>query len=120
MIKIFYEEYTNDYTKRFKDRTFYNLKEFENWFFSLCKDDYKHLSIPEPGKHWTKDGPGSMECNCIWTENKIYKVHIIEKDGGIIFSDGRLTNGQRHWNEEAQQLCRDMLERKKNPKFNFV
>lgn len=37
MISVYYDEYTNDFWKKEKERSFYNLAEFQDWFFGLCK-----------------------------------------------------------------------------------
>ncbi len=122
-IRIKYEEYRNDYNRKDCERSFYTLSEFEDWFFGLCKGTYKKdASIPDPdNKHgiWA-DGPSCMEMNCRWTEDKVYWIHQINTDNGIIYSDGHHTNRMKHWNDDAKEMCRRMLQRKKNPQFNFV
>ncbi len=121
MITIKYEEYHNDYYRSNKSKSFYNLSEFKNWFFGCCKGKYEdRISIPNPDSNIWSDGPSCLEVNCVWEEGFTYWVHEISKDGGIIYSDGNYTNRQKHWNEETKQMCRDMLERKKKPIFNFV
>lgn len=122
MIQVFYDEYTNDFWKPQKERAFHTLADFKDWFFDLCKGKYEDkISVPNPDRTdiW-KDGPSAMEVNCVWEDNKTYRVHMLERDGAIIFSDGRHTNGQKHWNEETKQMCRDMIQRRKTPTFNFV
>ena len=120
MVQVYYDEYTNDYCKRDKDRRFYDLSDFKDWFFGLCKGDYeRYISIPNPDSNVWKEGPSCMEVNCMWTDDKIYRIHMIKKDGAIIYSDGRHTNRIKHWNEIVKNMCRDMLARKKNPQFNF-
>lgn len=121
MIHVKYEEYTNDYCRRYMDKRFYSLGEFEDWFFSMCDGKYEDkIFIPNPDRKdiWG-DGPSRMEVNCMWTKNKCFWVHQIEDGVKIVFSDGKHTNGQRHWNEELQNLCRHMLERQKKPRFSF-
>ena len=121
MITVSYEEYTNDIFRRPFTKTFGSLRSFEDWFFGLCDRDYdRYISLPNPDRTdiW-KDGPSRMEVNCMWTQSKCYWVHMISREGKIIFSDGKHTSGQKHWNEETKQLCRDMLERKVHPRFNF-
>lgn len=120
MITIKYEEYTNDYIRKYKDHTVPFLQSFEDWFFNLCDGDYsKKISIPDPKHSVCKDGPYRMEVNCVWTQNKCYWVHQIMRDGKIIFSDGKFTSGQKYWNEDMKQLCSEMLKRKAKPVFNF-
>lgn len=122
MITVKYEEYTNDFFRQNRVRNFSSLSEFENWFFGLC-DSGKYedrISVPNPDRTdiW-RDGPSRMEVNCMWTQSKCYWVHQIERNGTIIFSDGKHTDRQKHWNEETKELCRAMLERKAHPRFNF-
>ena len=82
MITIKYEEYTNDYIRKYKDHTVPFLQSFEDWFFNLCDGDYsKKISIPDPKHSVCKDGPYRMEVNCVWTQNKCYWVHQIMRDG---------------------------------------
>lgn len=122
MIRVFYDEYTNDFWKPQQEKALCTLAEFKDWFFGLCKGKYEDkISIPMPDRTdiW-KDGPSAIECNCMWEESKTYRVHMIMRDGAIIFSDGRHTNGQKHWNEETKQMCRDMIQRRKAPTFNFA
>lgn len=118
---IFYEEYTNDFIRSYKEKTVYSLKEFENWFFGLCKGRYKDkISVPDPdGQFCMKEGPYRMDVNCMWEENRHYWVHRIDSNGKIIFSDGKLTDGMKHWNEDAKQLCREIISRRDHPKFDF-
>ena len=117
MIKVTYQEYTNDFCKQTKEKLFYNLGEFADWFFKLCDRDYeKYISIPLPTQ---KVAPYRMEVNCMWTKNKCFWVHMIEREGTIIFSDGKFTSGQKHWNDEMKELCTQMEQRRKKPVFNF-
>lgn len=50
-----------------------------------------------------------------WT----YWVELIEKDGAIIYSTGKFTNGICHWNDEIKQWLITCRERMNNPVFNF-
>lgn len=121
MVFVEYEEYTNDFCRNYMGKRFYSLSEFEDWFFALCDGKYEDkISIPDPDRKdiWG-NGPSRMEVNCRRTQNKCFWVHQIENCGKIVFSDGKHTSGQKHWNEEIQNLCRHMLERKNTPRFNF-
>ena len=122
MIKVKYDEYVNDYCIHDKERSFYSWTEFEDWFFGLCKGKYADkISLPNPDKtHIWEDGPSAMEVNCCWEEGKTYRVHLISTDMGIVFSDGRLTDRQRHWNDEMKEKLRKMIQRKTSPVFNFA
>ena len=93
MIRVYYDEYTNDFWKKERERSFYSLAEFQDWFFGLCKGRYEDkISIPKPDSSIWKDGPSAIECNCMWNDNCTYRVHLIKRDSSIIFSDGRQTN----------------------------
>ena len=120
MIIISYERYVNDCSKTFLNKSFYSLKEFEDWFFGLCRGKYeKDISIPDPDSSYTKNGPGRISVNCVWTEGCDYWVHKIVDCGKIVFSDGKETNGIKHWNDDIKNLCREMIQRQNNPQFVF-
>ena len=122
MITVDYELYTNDYSRSYRKETFYDLNEFVDWVFQNCDGKYeKDISVPSPECKWLKEEemPYSIDVNRMWTRNNHLWIHQIRKDSTIIFSDGTHTNHIRHWNEETKQMCRDMLNRIKNPVFNF-
>ena len=122
MVTVYYEEYTNDYIMRDKQKTFMSLNGFEDWFFGLCKRSYKdYISIPDPDTTIFRpdEMPYSLDVNAMWTDNCHYWVHMI-RNNGIVFSDGRHTNGQKHWNDTTKDMCRRMLARRNNPQFDFV
>ena len=121
MVTVKYEEYTNDFWRKEKKKEFGSIQEFIDWFFGLCDGKYKErISIPNPDRKdiWG-DGPSCMEVNCMWTRNRSYWIHEIIEGGRIVFSDGTYTDRQKHWNEEIKQHCRDMMQRKNKPVFNF-
>ena len=122
MVTVYYEEYTNDYLRRDKQKTFMSLSGFEDWFFGLCKRSYKdYISIPDPDTTIFRpdEMPYSLDVNAMWTDNCHYWVHMI-RNNGIVFSDGRYTDGQKHWNDTTKDMCRRMLARRNNPQFDFV
>ena len=122
MIRIKYELYTNDYWRNPQTKTFYSLSEFCDWIFECCDGNYKEkIFIPNPDRTdiWY-DGPSRIEINRMWTQNNQVWIHQIESDAGIIFSDGKHTDGIKHWNETAKQMCRDLLVRRNKPSFNFA
>ena len=121
MIKVSYEEYINDYNRTYKTQAFYNLSEFVDWFFGKCKGKYnKDISVPDPDSDIWRDGPSCMEVRAMWTEGRTYWIHMIQRDGGIIYTDGIMTNHQTHWNDETKELCRQMRKRRDKPMFNFI
>lgn len=118
MLYVRYEEYTNDFTRRYCDKSFASFDAFADWLFGLCDGLYEErISIPDPTR--CRTGPYRIEVNCYRAQNKCYWVHQIERDGKIIFSDGKFTSGQKHWNEEVQKLCANMIRRRNQPVFNF-
>jgi len=122
MITVYYEEYVNDYNRRKKTRDFLTLGGFEDWFFGLCKGDYKRdISVPNPESKIFKPAelPYSLDVNAMRTDGCHYWIHMI-RNKGIVFSDGKYTNRQKHWNDDTKDMCRRMLERRSNPKFDFV
>lgn len=120
MISIDYELYTNDICRRNLTETFYSLKEFQDWIFNNCDGKYEDkISIPMPDNPIWKDGPSDISVNRMWTRNNKLCVHMIKRDGKIMFSDGTHTNSLKYWNDDAKQLCRDMLFRRSNPVFDF-
>ena len=45
---------------------------------------------------------------------------MMENDKGIIFSDGKRTCKQCHWNDEVKKWLTNLEQRRKQPKFKFV
>ena len=124
MMTIYYDEYVSDLNIKARERSgFYSWKEIEDWVFGLCASgkysDKISVPIPDRTDIW-KDGPSAIEVNCCWTEGKTYRIHKVTNSDGIVFSDGRYTSGQRHWNDEAKNACRSIRQRAINPTFNFV
>lgn len=122
MILIDYEEYTNDYCRNFKQKQMMDLGEFADWIFGLCKGKYgDDIHIPDPDSKLLPEYmlPYMVEVQCKRTDGCEYWVHQIKQNGKIIFSDGKHTNGIKHWNDLMKQTCRDMLQRRDNPQFDF-
>ena len=121
MIKVAYELYKNDYNRRIAEKTFASLNAFEDWFFGLCKGKYNDdISVPNPDNGIWSEGPSCMEVRCYSTDGVCYWIRMIQIGNGIMYTDGKLTNGMKHWNEDAKEMCRRMLKRKKAPAFNFI
>ena len=117
MIKIKYEEYSNDYDRPKKEAKFGDLTEFENWFFDLCEGNWdEKISVPNPDNSIWRDGPSCLE---VRVRGVSYWIHLIMRDGAIIYSDGTHTSEIKYWNDLTKNMCRRMIERKKNPRFNF-
>ena len=113
MLKVKFEEYHNDYNFHYFTERFNSLKELQTWVMSKM-----HVSCP---KEWIRfssnpiffrmqpDGPG-------WS----YKIHLIEDDDGIIFSDGEHTAGQRHIARCVVEWFDEFRCELDCPVFNFI
>lgn len=124
MIKIKYEKYYNDYINSYETKTFDSLESLADWLFGLVKGKYERsIWFVDPNSKYICDNDGKphLDGSCIksndgkWT----YWVELIEKDGAIIYSTGKFTNGICHWNDEVKQWLIACRERINNPVFNF-
>ena len=125
MIKIKYERYHNDYNRKIEEKTFYDLKKVTDWLFDNVSGNYKDkMFFIDPDSRLPYfGGKLNLDSSCISTRYDVsgYEtwVLLIEKDGAIIYSTGRFTNGISYWNEEVKQWLRDCRERQLHPVFNF-
>ncbi len=126
MIKVGYEKYWCDFHRQSEEMNFSTLEELENWIFSQMEvkysDDGSHLmSFPTPVKveRIRENGPWTIEFTPTTTGPTIW-IHQIEDENGIIFSDGKLTCGLRHWSKAVQEWLIHCDKRQHNPQFNFV
>ena len=123
MIKIKYEKYRNDTIKFYEIINFNSLEEVADWLFEMVPGEYKRsMWFVNPDNDRLYDGDKvHLDGSCIksndgyWT----YWIELIEKDGAIIYSTGKFTNGICHWNDEVKQWLRICRERMDNPVFNF-
>ena len=118
MIIVKYERRRNCYDNSHEVKYFTTLRDFKEWFFDDIRDYEKDMYIPDPECtfHLHDEGPSCLNFRL---NGYRHEVNQIEKDGKIIYSDGRYTNHIKYWNEETKQMCRDMLARQKKPQFNF-
>ena len=120
MIKVDYEIYHNDYRRSDKVITFGSLDELKDWLFGQMKRPYNDsyaMYFPNPNRADAE--PSSIEIHPDFGEPTIL-IHQIENENGIIFSDGRHTSGQKHWNNQIKEwlvLCNNF---KKAPQFKFA
>ncbi len=123
MYTVYYTEYFDDFMQNNKTKTFSSLEQIKNWLFEYAgyyKGKLK-LIIPDPEDKLRKTGqPDRIESNPLSPSKPIIWVHKIADEKGIHFSDGHLTCGQRHWNEEIKNFCKNMNKEKNNPTYNFV
>lgn len=124
MIKIFYEEYYNDFLRKNHTKTFSSLEELEEWIFGQMKRAYNDsfamfFPTPEILERIHSDGPGRIEFQPEMGGADFW-IHKIESYDGIIFSDGVYTAKQKHWSMEMKDWLRHCDKKKRDPKFNFV
>lgn len=124
MIKVYYEEYYNDFRRKDMERTFSSLKEVEDWVFEQMRQDYTkpfvmYFPTPEQNKRFHWDGASRIEF-APSKEGPEYWIHEMKSDTGIIFTDGKYTAGQKHWSKEVQDWLRHCDARQHAPKFQFV
>lgn len=122
MLKVKYERYWNDSHRRSEVKSFADLDELADWMFDQMQQNYiKAMSFPTPEKvaRIGRTEPWSIELRPVWGEENIW-IHQIEGYEGIIFSDGKFTDGQKHWSKDVQKWLVRCEERQHRPKFNFV
>lgn len=122
MIKIKYEEVSpvnDDYNKHL-EKSFIALETLENWIFDQMSQNYADnphiMSFTNPK---SPNGPSCISFTPAYGGEN-YRIHQIETDMGIIFSDGTHTAGQKHWSKDVQNWLMHCEERRKNPTFTFV
>lgn len=128
MFKIYYEEYRNDYWRKPLEKSFYSLQEIEDWIFGQMRRDYSNkktgghamsFPTPEAAERIKSDGPWEIQFQPE-IGSATYWIHQIRDDRGIIFSDGKMTAGKRHWTLSVQDWLTHCKERQYNPTFDFV
>lgn len=122
MIKVKYEKYYNDYIKSYETKSFNSLEGLADWLFEMVKGEYKRsMWFVNPNDDHMFDGKLRLDGSCIHSRDGEWRywIHKIEKDGAIIYSTGKFTNGICHWNDEIKCWLRVCRERMNNPQFNF-
>lgn len=122
MIKVKYNKYYNDYRRFDEIKTFCSLDDFANWLFDMVQGDYKYkIWFVDPYDDHMRDGKLHLDNSCIKSRDGDWQYWIeqIEKDGAIIYSTGKYTNGICHWNDEIKQWLVKCRDRMNNPRFNF-
>ena len=127
MIRIYYEEYYNDCRRTNHTRDFTSLQELEDWIFGQMRQKYSDkehgwlamsFPVPEVAERVKSDGPWGIEFKPEYG-GVTYWIHKIERGHGIIFSDGKHTDGRKHWSKEVQEWLIHCKERQYNPQFEF-
>ena len=129
MIIASIEEYYNDNHYTCSDKPFSDLSELEDWVFQQMRQDYSDARLgshamlfpTEDIKQMSfKNGPSAISF-IPDSGSAHYFIHMIRRnDGGILFSDGKYTCGQRHWSAEVKKWLAHCSERQYTPTFNFV
>lgn len=122
MIRVKYEKYYNDYRNSYETKGFGSLEELADWLFGMVKGEYKRsMWFTDPNNDHMFDGKLRLDGSCIKSNDGewVYWIEQIEKDGVIIYSTGKFTNGICHWNDEIKQWIADCRERMNKPTFNF-
>lgn len=128
MIKVKYEMYWNDLNKKHEVKSFYSLKDVENWMFDMMKRDYVNddwaMRFPtqESVKRVQRLGGSGLWGIEFRPEigGVTYWIHQMETNDGIIFTDGKYTSRQKHWNKEVREWIDHCEERRIKPKFIFA
>ena len=124
MIKVFFEEYYNDFFRKNHVKTFSDLQELEAWIFGQMRRDTREdfamfFPTPEILDRIGSDGPGRIEFKPQHGGPDFW-IHKIENYDGIIFSDGIYTSRKRHWSNDMKEWLRHCDKRKRSPQYSFV
>lgn len=112
-ITVRYEEYHNDNNFTHYKKDFSNLDHLKIWMKDQMNttdlQKWITFSYQYPYIRLQPDGPG-------WSR----KIHLIEDNDGIIFSDGDHTGGQSHVADCVKKWMDEFKKELENPTYNFV
>lgn len=125
MLKVKYERYITDYNRQMQEKEVRDLAELENWIFDQMQQDYtkeRCMFFPtlEIMAKIRMTVPSAITFTPTFGGPKFSIKDIRNEYGGIIFSDGTFTSGQKYWNKSVQKWLSHCEERRKTPQFNFV
>ena len=115
MIKVRIETYHSDHNFNYTDRKFQDLNALGDWINDQMrvssKKEWIRGRVDEQVQYISiyPEGPG-------WS----YKIHLIENEKGIIFSDGHLTENQCHAATCVRKWWSDFKVKINKPSYNFV
>ena len=112
MYTVKYEEYVNDFTRRTYSKQFGSLKSIEDWIFDQMQQSYERMWFP------TKE-PYRIEFTPTYGGPNIW-IYMITSERGIEFTEGRFTDGQKHWSNSVRDWLVGCNKRKKAPQFVFA
>lgn len=121
-VKVYYEEYVNDYNRRDKVEYFSSLNKFADILFENATN-YTWLYFTNAERNKAENnGRFEFDSSCISSTGRKFNIytHKIEKDGKIIYSDGKFTNGISHASNEVCEWLKECNARKRNPQFDFA
>ena len=128
MITAYIEEYHNDYYKKEHIENFTSLSSLAERIFESMRTDYSdketgwsymYFPVENEAAGLNCDGPSKIEF-IPEVGGPSFWIHQIKEDGRIIFSDGRMTAGQKHWSQTVREWCKNCRARQKAPKFDFA
>jgi len=128
MYKVYYEIYKNDYNRTEGIEKHWSLMSVADWLINNASKNYENGEVffVDPDSRLPYIGDKLRLCSSCISSNprngtgEIW-VHMIRRDdGGIIYSDGKYTNGISHWNDEVKEWLRESRKRAENRSFNFV
>lgn len=120
MYLVKYEEYYNDYSRRFYEKEFVSLDAVANWMFGMMKrDPAENMYIPVPNNGLPSKGIGRIEMRPVYGMGTIW-IHMISSGRGIEFTDGQFTSGQKHWSQSVQEWLISCRERQLKPVYTFA
>lgn len=115
------ERYYNNYTRINVRKTFYSLEAFYNWAKKISNNFSNKYNNWFPVLVGDSVGCISIDDgeNCGW----IFYFCQIENENGIVFSTGKLTNGEKFCAKKVKEWCIESQEKMKETQqktFNFV
>lgn len=128
MIRVYYEEYHCDYYRKDHEQDFFDLDDLKKWIFNQMQQDYSDkmrgpyvLSFPTPEKAEKIGAEGPWEIEFIpKAGGPRYWIHLIKQNERIMFTDGKITAGQRHWSKEVQEWLSQCHAQQFSPQFDFI
>ena len=117
MYRIDYEEYWNDFFRKQHQKTFASLSDIEEWVFGQMQRDYRgdNLVMYFP----QGDQPSRIEFHPV-RGGASFWIYMIQSNDGIVFSDGKLTCGQKYASERVREWLKHCKERRDKPAFCFA
>ncbi len=113
MITIKYEIYYNDYNRRTNlTKTFQSLDDFGDWMLDHATPyaDFKYLYVDYADDYKQCGKVGKLESRN-YDSDEDYWVYLVTNDDGIIYSNGKYTNGKNHVSKAMLEFLRKLEDR---------